>query len=100
MTEVAKCLNDDFAFLEGSWRITNKRLNKRLEGSTYWTTFETNYECRSLLQGLANVDRLWGELDGEYFEGASVRTFDEQVGEWTIYWMDTRFPELKGQVQQ
>ncbi len=92
-------LNDDFLFLDGRWRIAHERLDKRREDSTSWSTFETDYECQSFLQGLANVDRLWGEMNGQYFEGASVRTFDQLAKQWTIYWMDTRFPTLQEQVR-
>ena len=99
MNGSVELLNEDFAFLVGSWRITHKRLEKRLEGSKTWSAFETEYECQCFMKGLANVDRLWGVLDGQYFEGVSVRTFDPHPGEWTIYWMDTRFPALKEQVR-
>ncbi len=68
-------------------------------GSEDWTTFETDYEGWSLLGGAASVDRVSGEMEGEPFEGVSVRTLAPDTGEWTIHWMDTWNTTLREQVR-
>ncbi len=90
---------DDFEFLAGRWRVTNRRLRERLVGSTEWDEFELDYEFQSMLGGLANVDRLYGDLNGERFEGMSVRTYDPARDEWTIFWADVHRPQLSENVR-
>lgn len=92
-------VNNDFAFLYGKWTITHKRLNTRLAGASDWSEFETDYEAWPLLGGLANVDKAYGDFNGAYFEGVSLRTYDKESGEWMIYWMDTNHPALTEQVR-
>lgn len=52
-----------------------------------------------MLGGLANMGRTFGEVDGEPFDGVSVRTLDPKTGEWTIYWMDIWNTTLREQVR-
>jgi len=92
-------VESDFAFLVGNWTVEHRRLVGRLVGSAEWTEFETHFENRSLLNGRANMDKLWGNIGDEYFEGISVRTLEAENGEWTIYWMDTTAPVLTEQVR-
>ncbi len=89
----------DFDFIYGEWVITHKRLAKRMAGSKEWATFETQYEAWPILDGAANEDKAFGELESEYFEGRSLRTYDTVKDEWTIYWMDTSNPQLVEQVR-
>jgi hypothetical protein len=42
---------------------------------------------------------VFGTIDGDDFEGVSVRTFDRESGEWTIYWIDTGDATLREQVR-
>lgn len=70
-----------------------------MAGCDEWITFETSYEAWQLLTGLANADRLTGELDGKPFEGASVRTYDPVLREWTIYWTDIWNTDLRAQAR-
>ncbi len=89
----------DFGFLTGRWTIRHQRLTEVMSGCTEWTRFQTGYEAWQLLGGLANMDRTYGEVDGAHFEGVSVRTFDPETGEWTIYWMDIWNTTLREQVR-
>ena len=68
-------------------------------GSNEWDTFETNYEALNMLDGAASVDRVFGNVDGKPFEGVSVRTYNTEADEWTIYWMDNADPKLREQVR-
>ena len=89
----------DFDFLDGTFTIVNRRLKERLAGCVEWSEFPATLEGHSkLLGGLANIDRFKAELDGEPFEGVSLRVFDPETGLWTIHWMDTLGPRLTEQV--
>lgn len=89
----------DFDFLFGKWTILHKRLLKPLEGADEWNAFVTDFEAWPLLGGLANMDRLSGDVNGKPLEGYSIRTYDKDTGEWTIYWMDSWNPALREQVR-
>lgn len=90
---------DDFAFIHGNWKIYHKKLSTRLAKSTEWAEFETNYEAWPLVNGVANADKVYGEIGGSYYEGASVRTYEKDIDEWTIYWVDAAYPALTEQVR-
>lgn len=53
---------------------------------------------RQLLGGLANLEWYLTEVNGEPFEGVSLRLFNPASEEWTIYWMDDRGAALVEQV--
>ena len=89
----------DFDFLTGRWKIHHRRLKECMAGCDQWYSFETDYEAYQLLDGIANADRLVGEMDGKPFEGASVRTYDPVLDEWTIYWTDIWNSDLRAQAR-
>mgnify|MGYP001159283193 CR=1 FL=1 len=78
----------DFNFLIGQWRVENKMLTKRLEGSHDWKMFEANHEGYSLLSELGVIDQMTG-LDGTPI-GSSLRFFNREMRQWYIYWVSYR----------
>lgn len=77
-----------FDFLEGKYRVHNRRLVGRLSNSQEWVEFEATNEARLLLNGFANQD----EFRTDYwpnFIGMTFRFFDPKKNRWSIYWMDT-----------
>lgn len=87
----------DFDFLIGKWHVQNRTLVGRLLGSNDWKEFPATLDVRQLLAGLANMDQFQMTINGDIFEGVSVRVFNPTTGLWTIYWMDTNHPELAEQ---
>ena len=79
----------DFDFLYGSWEVTNRVLQGRLQGSTEWTEWKATLDVVPILGGMGNMDRFRTTSSGEYFEGVSLRLFDPKTERWAIYWMDT-----------
>ena len=78
----------DFDFLRGSWRVYNRRLLKRLQEADEWETFEAmTPENAPVLDGLGNIDELHSE-DGPI--GMSLRLFNRETGQWSIYWVSHR----------
>ena len=90
----------DFDFLIGhTWNVKNRVLEKRLSGSNEWTEWDAALDdVRKIAGGYGNVDRFKAVLGGEPFEGNSLRLFDPKTDTWTIYWVDSRNPELRKQV--
>jgi hypothetical protein len=79
----------DFDFWMGSWKVHNRRLKERLEGSTTWEEFEATSTARMLLGGVGNEDVYRSEFAGG-FTGMSFRFYDRATGKWSIYWADSR----------
>jgi hypothetical protein len=78
----------DFDFLVGDWHIANRRLSKPLDNRTDWDEFPATLTCRHLIGGVANVDEMFVPERG--FNGMSLRTFDLDRQEWSIFWVNDR----------
>ncbi|HXV59467.1 MAG TPA: DUF1579 domain-containing protein [Vicinamibacteria bacterium] len=90
----------DFDFLLGKrWQVHNRVLIERLVGAEEWTEFEAVLdEVRPIANGLGNVDRFTADWNGP-FEGNSIRLYDPRTERWAIWWVDSRNPELRFQVE-
>ncbi|MCU0480578.1 MAG: hypothetical protein MUE54_05125 [Anaerolineae bacterium] len=83
-----KNISPDFNFLLGRWRVENKMLPKRLEGSDDWKTFEATQECTSVLGGVGVIDEMI-HTEGTSI-GMSLRFFNRETQQWFIYWVSYR----------
>lgn len=80
---------NDFDYLVGHWRLTNKKLKCRLHGCTEWSQpFESFVEMEKVLGGAGNIDRYHEEIAGKRFDGLALRLFDPKTRLWSIYWAD------------
>jgi hypothetical protein len=82
----------DFDFVMGKWRVHHRRLKERLAGSDEWQEFEGSSEARPLLGGAGNVDDNVIELPAGTYRAVSLRSFDPQTQQWSIWWLDGRNP--------
>ena len=82
----------DFDFFFGSWDVSHRRLQRRLEGDGNWDVFGGTCAVRPLLGGLGNVDDNVIELPGGAYRAATVRTLDPATRQWSIWWIDGRNP--------
>jgi hypothetical protein len=80
---------NDFDFFMGKWQLQNKKLKERLNNSSEWVTFESMQEMHTILNGVGNIDNFFAELDGQPFEGMSLRLFNPVTKLWSIYWADS-----------
>ena len=85
----ARATKHDFDFLFGSWNIHNRYLKQRLCDSTEWMQFEAQSQTEPLLDGFGHLDRYRAIRAGKPFEGITVRLFNPETGEWSIYWANT-----------
>lgn len=80
----------DFDFLHGRWQVHNERLRQRLAGSEDWEIFPAAQTCAPVLGGLGNVDAFvsdWGRPGAEDgFQGMTLRLFNLERRQWSIYW--------------
>ena len=78
----------DFDFLVGAWQVANRRLKVRHVGSTEWDEFPGQSTMRTILGGLGNVDEIAFPTKG--WSGFTLRLFDPQARQWSIYWVNSR----------
>jgi hypothetical protein len=89
MSEISRpTMINDFAFFYGRWRVINRRLTQRLQGSDAWETFEAEQRCVPLMDGIGNTDEM-RSLSGDII-GISIRLFNLQARTWSIYWVSPR----------
>lgn len=79
---------NDFDFLIGTWDSRQRRLRERLKGSNSWEEFQAKLEVRKVLGGMGNFDELIMEREGGTMRGATLRLYDLQARQWSIYWAD------------
>jgi hypothetical protein len=89
-------MTTDFHFLHGTWNVVNRRPVKLLVDCDEWEEFPATLECRSLLDGAANVDEMTFPTKG--FKGLTLRLYDPERREWTIYWVNSRTGLLQAPV--
>jgi len=83
----------DFDFLMGDWTVSHRRLRRRLAGSDEWDELTGTASCRKILGGMGNSDDNFLEFPGNPYHALTVRTFDATSQDWSIWWLDGRFPD-------
>jgi hypothetical protein len=79
---------NDFDFLIGSWNVVNRRLTTLFAGSDDWTTFPGTSTCQSIFEGAGNTDEIVFPTLGS--RGFTLRLFDVDRKEWSLYWASSR----------
>jgi hypothetical protein len=93
-SNVAKPVNtmpseaEGFTFLDGEWRVHNRKLKEPLSGREEWQEFETKAKFFTLLDGLVSVEEL-RDAKGAPF-GSAMRTFDRTKRTWSDAWVSAR----------
>ena len=83
---------NDFDFLAGAWRVSHRRLQRRLAGCDTWDSFSGSCRMWKLLGGFGNVDDNVLDLPGGSYRAAALRAFDPKTRLWSIWWLDGRTP--------
>lgn len=77
----------DFDYFVGGWATKQRRLKRRGVGSTEWEEFPATLCMRLYLGGIATVDELY--MPTRKIAGLTLRTFDRQRRQWSIYWVSS-----------
>jgi hypothetical protein len=83
----------DFDFLVGSWEISNRRLKQPLTGGNDWDEFPSTSVCGRVFGGAANFDEI--SIPTRGFSGLTLRIFDPERKEWSLYWASSRDGRLQ-----
>ena len=84
----------DFDWETGAWKTELRRLAKPLSGSRQWIEYSGTSVVRKLLDGRANLVELRVEGPAGKIEGASLRLFDPQGGQWILHYANARTGRL------
>jgi hypothetical protein len=82
----------DFDYFIGRWRVTHRRLRERLAGCHDWDEFGGTTITQKILGGLGNVDDNFLDLPGGAYCAVTLRSYDPQTKQWSIWWLDGRNP--------
>jgi|SRR5215813_746865 len=78
----------DFDYFAGAWTTRQRRLMARGVGGNDWDEFPATLCMTLYLDGMATVDELLFPTKG--WAGLTLRTFDIQKRQWSIYWVSSR----------
>jgi hypothetical protein len=82
----------DFDFFMGSWRVAHRRLKERLAGCSEWVSFPGMCVAQKILGGSGNFDDNIIEIPSGAYRAITIRSFDADLGTWSIWWLDGRSP--------
>jgi hypothetical protein len=91
-TQISRSGADDFDFFIGSWRVAHRRLKDRLVECTEWVEFNGSTVVQKVLGGLGNMDDNILELPGDTYRAVTLRSFNSETQQWSIWWLDGRYP--------
>jgi len=82
----------DFDFLIGSWKIHLKRRLHPLSGSNEWVEFDGTVVCRTIWNGLAEVEEFNVDSPEKniFIQGLAVRLYNPKTRQWSIYWANRK----------
>jgi len=82
----------DFDFFIGRWQVAHRRLKERLAACSEWEEFGGTCVTHKILGGLGNMDDNTLDLPGGAYRAVTLRSFDPQAAQWSIWWLDGRQP--------
>jgi len=91
----------DFDFLIGSWKIHLKKRLHPLSGSNEWVEFDGTVVCRTIWNGLAEVEEFNVDSPEKsiFIKGVAVRLYNPKTRQWTIYWANSKNGAFDPQAQ-
>lgn len=92
MTPTTQSSAGDFDFFIGRWRVAHRRLNLRLVGCNEWIEFTGTSVAQKILGGIGNLDDNTLDLPGGAYRAVTLRSFNDETGQWSIWWLDGRHP--------
>lgn len=89
---------NDFDFLTGTWDVTNRWRTDFLDEASDWEEFPAVSHASRHFDGGANFDEI--EFPTKGFAGLTLRLYDREREEWSLYWSSKRtgtlFPPVVG----
>jgi hypothetical protein len=92
-TPVERDGSHDFDPLLGKWKYHLRRLVNPLTGSKTWIDLEGTGVCRPIFDG-AQIDQIVVDGGGTHIEGLTLRTYNPQSHQWSLYWANRKVGKL------
>jgi hypothetical protein len=89
----------DFDFEIGTWKVHLKKLQHPLTGSTTWIEFDGTVAARAVWDGRANFDEFEADSPSGHVEGLTLRLYNPQAHQWSLYWADPKDGTFSGPPQ-
>jgi hypothetical protein len=86
----------DFDFYFGTWKSHLSQLQHPLTGSTTWVEFDGTIVTRKIWDGRANLDEFEAEGPAGHIEGLTLRLYNPQTHQWSLYWANSKAGTLGG----
>jgi hypothetical protein len=80
----------DFDFEFGTWKAHVRRLLRPLTGSDTWSDLDGLSIVRKVWDGRANLGELEVHNPTTHLEGLSLRLYNTQSRQWSIYWSNSK----------
>jgi hypothetical protein len=82
----------DFDYLLGSWKIHLRKRLRPLTGSNEWIEFDGTVVCRSVWNGLAEVEEFVVDSPEKntFIKGLTIRLYNPKTHQWSIYWANSK----------
>jgi hypothetical protein len=93
---------NDFDFYTGTWDVTNRRRTDFLQDTCFleeareWEEFPAVSRASRHFGGGANFDEI--EFPTKGFDGVTLRLYDPERQEWSLYWVNSRTGTLTSPV--
>jgi hypothetical protein len=89
---------NDFDFLNGTWDISNRWRTDFLDETSEWEEFPGVSQASVHFDGAASFDEI--EFPTKGFAGLTLRLYDPEREQWSLYWASKRtgtlFPPVTG----
>jgi hypothetical protein len=82
----------DFDFVIGNWLVKHRRLKERLANCTEWLEFDGEMSTQKILGGFGNIEDNILRLPDQEVRAIALRSYDQNTKNWSIWWLDGRFP--------
>jgi hypothetical protein len=82
----------DFDFVIGNWFVKHRRLKERLANCTEWVEFDGEMSTQKILGGFGNIEDNILRLPEQDVRAIALRSYDRNTKNWSIWWLDGRFP--------
>jgi hypothetical protein len=80
-----------FDFLLGEWNVHHRYL--RIQGDKReWMEVDGTCSNSNLMEGSVNVDECTIHAPAGTYRALALRSFDRKTEQWTIWWLDGRYP--------
>ena len=81
-------MDNTFDWFVGTWTSKQRRLRRILAGGEDWYEFAGTHRVWNALDGVAQFDEALFPTEG--FGGITLRLYDAERDEWSLYWASSR----------